>query len=572
MFPRYLTLALSALLLVLSACTEAPPPEQASAEPGESASSASSMSLGVSGITEASYRRHVATLSSDEFGGRGPGTPGEELTVNYLVTAFKDLGLAPGNGDSYMQDVPLVSVEVTNQPDLTISDGAGNVMTLGFKTEQVLATRRQVGGAQLQYSEVVFVGYGINAPERDWNDYAGIDVTGKTVVILVNDPGYATQDPNLFNGNAMTYYGRWDYKYDEAALQGAAGAIIIHDTKPAAYPWATVQNSWTGPDFDVVRPDQGMSLAEVESWITQEKAVELFAMAGMDLRDMYEQAQTPGFTAKPMGLSASAELEIEIHDVTSRNVAALLPGSEAPDEVFIYMAHWDHLGTDPALEGDGIFNGAYDNATGTAGLLQLAAAFSSLPEKPRRSILFLAVTAEEQGLLGSLHYASNPIFPLAETVAGLNMDGLSYWGETRDVVVAGFGFSELDEILKVEADKRRRVLVPDPAPEKGYYFRSDHFELAKLGVPMLYPKAGHDSLEHGLEWGMAKAAEFVANDYHRVSDEYSEDWDVDGALEDLALYFMTGKSIASGDSWPNWNEGTEFKATRDAQRASAAGG
>lgn len=522
---------------------------------------------GAAAMTEASYRRHVDVLASDEFGGRGPASPGEERTVAYLVKAFKSMGLAPGNGDSYLQEVPLISGEVTNKPTLTVSGGEGGDQALSYGSDQVVFTRRQLNASELSNSEMIFVGYGINSPERDWNDYAGVDVRGKTVIMLVNDPGYATQDPALFNGNAMTYYGRWDYKYDEAARQGAAGAIIIHETKPAAYPWSTIKNSWTGPQFDIVRPNAGADLAAVEGWITREHAIDLFASANLDLVELQTAARTPGFRAVPMPLRASVKLQIQLEQVVSKNVAALLKGSEAPEEVFVYMAHWDHLGTDPSIEGDGIYNGAFDNASGTAGLLELAAAFSSQQQRPRRSVLFLAVTAEEQGLLGSLYYAANPLYPLANTVAGLNMDGLNTIGRTRDVTVIGHGFSELELILAAAAKKQDRVLVPDREAEKGFYYRSDHFELAKLGVPMLYPKHGYDHVEKGVEWGVAQAAYYIANNYHQVSDEYTAAWDVSGALQDLVLFFETGQTIANGNNWPNWNEGTEFKATRDAQRA-----
>jgi Zn-dependent M28 family amino/carboxypeptidase len=522
---------------------------------------------GAAVINEASYREHVKILSSDEFGGRGPASPGEELTLADLVDKFTSLGLAPGNGDSYVQDVPLRSVEVVNKPQLRFSGGSGEDLVLGYGSDQVVFTRRQIPDSNLSASEMIFVGYGINAPERNWNDYAGVDVRGKTVVILVNDPGYATQDPSLFNGNAMTYYGRWTYKYDEAARQGAAGAIIIHDIKPAGYPWSTVKNSWTGPQFDIVRPDAGADLAAVEGWITRENAVALFEKAGLDLEDLYQRAKTPGFLAVPMPTSAATTLENKTGDVVSKNVVALLPGGEASDEVFLYMAHWDHLGTDPSIEGDGIYNGALDNATGTAGLLELAAAFASLPERPRRSVMFVSVTAEEQGLLGSLYYATNPLHPLADTVAGLNMDGLNPFGKTRDVTVVGHGFSELDLILAAAAGEQGRTLAPDPEAEKGYYFRSDHFPLAKLGVPMMYPGQGYDNVEKGPAYGKAMADDYTANRYHRVSDEYSEDWDVTGAIEDLQLYFKAGFDIANDNSWPNWNEGNEFKANRDAQRA-----
>jgi len=566
---RIATLFLTATLI---ACSDSTPPQQANSgnaalSSASTGSHTDSVVTAASAISEASYRAHVATLSSDEFGGRGPASPGEEKTVAYLEAAFRELGLAPGNGDSYIQEVPLASVEITNQPDLVISDGNQSV-SLKFGPEQVMFSRKQSEGTSVKNSELVFVGYGINAPERNWNDYAEVDVTGKTVVMLINDPGYATQDPALFNGNAMTYYGRWDYKFDEAARQGAAGAIMVHDTKPAAYPWTTVENSWTGPQFDIVRADKGAELADMEAWITKEKAAALFTMAGMDLEAMYQAAQTPGFKAQAMGLTASATLVATTETVVSKNVAAMISGSEAPDEVFIYMAHWDHLGTDPSLEGDGIYNGALDNATGTAGLLELAAAYTALPEKPRRSVLFLAVTAEEQGLLGSAYYASNPLFPLENTVAGLNMDGLNNFGRTRDVTVVGYGFSELDDVLAKAAASQGRVLAADREAEKGYYFRSDHFELAKLGVPMIYSSSGYDHVEGGVEYGMKKSKEYTANHYHGVSDEYSPDWDVSGALEDLQLYFLTGERIANSQNWPNWKDGTEFKAARDAQRAS----
>ncbi len=540
--------------------TTPPPPAS------DGAGKADSSAQGAAAINEADYRRHIEILASDEFGGRAPGSPGETLTVDYLTRTFADLGLEPANGDSYTQDVPLTSVQLVNQPDLVFSGGEGEDLDLAYITDQVIWTRQQVKAAGIKDSELVFVGYGINAPERDWNDYAGIDVNGKTVVILVNDPGYATQDPELFNGNAMTYYGRWDYKFDEAARQGAAGAIMIHDTLPAAYPWSTVSNSWTGPQFDMVLPDKGAALASLEGWITRDSAETLFSKAGLDLEQMYAKARQHGFSAVPMGLSASATLVNEIETINSKNVAAILRGSVAPDEIFIYMAHWDHLGTDPTLEGDKIFNGALDNASGTAALLELAKAYSTLAKPPRRSVLFLAVTAEEQGLLGSLYYAAHPLFPLADTVGGLNMDGMNNFGSTRDITVVGLGMSELDDFLAAAAAEKERVLMADREAEKGYYYRSDHFELAKKGVPMLYPGSGYDHREKGVAYGMQKAQEYVARNYHRVSDEYNFSWDVSGALEDMNLYFRTGLDIANSEQWPNWKEGTEFKATRDAQR------
>ena len=529
--------------------------------------SGSQAAVGEAAMNEADYRRHVETLASDEFGGRGPASPGEQLTVDYLTREFTELGIEPGNGDSYVQNVPLTWVNVTNNPVVTISGGEGDDMPLNYTQEQVIWSRQQVTEIDLGDSELVFVGYGINAPERNWNDYAGVDVEGKTVVMLVNDPGYATQDPEVFNGNAMTYYGRWDYKFDEAARQGAAAAIIIHDTLPAAYGWATVTNSWTGPQFDMVLADKGADLVSVEGWVTKEAAAALFTKGGLDLDEMYQRALQPDFEAVPMGLKASTQIVSETENVDSRNVAGVVRGSEAPDEFFIYMAHWDHLGTDPKLEGDQIYNGALDNATGTAALMELARAFATLPIAPRRSVMFLAVAAEEQGLLGSAYYAAHPLVPFNQTVGGLNMDGMNNFGPTRDLTVVGLGMSELDDYLAKAVAGQERVIEADREAEKGYFYRSDHFELAKEGVPMLYPGGGYDHREKGVAYGMEKSKEYTSDKYHQVTDEYDLSWDVTGALEDMRLYFETGLSIANSEEWPNWREGTEFKAKRDAQMA-----
>lgn len=516
-------------------------------------------------ITADALAAHVATLSSDEFGGRAPGTRGEELTVEYLTNAFKEAGLSPANGDSYTQQVPLVSIETLDAPKMHLVKD-GRTLTLDYRTEMVVWTRREQQVTELHESEMVFVGYGINAPERGWNDYEGIDVKGKTVVMLINDPGFATQDPALFDGNAMTYYGRWDYKFDEAARQGAAGAIMIHDTLPAAYPWATVDSSWTGPQFDMVRANKGSDLAEAEAWITTAAADKLFMAAGKSRGALTKAAEKPGFKAVPLGIKANTFFRSRVNHVTSRNVAAMIEGSEKPEEVFIYLAHWDHIGTDTTQEGDGIYNGALDNATGTGGLVELARAFASGP-KPKRSIMFLAVTAEEQGLLGSAFYAANPLVPLRNTVGGLNMDGLNYFGPTSDVTVTGLGNSELDDYLNKAATAQDRVLVPDAEPEKGYFFRSDHFELSKLGVPTIYPNAGTIHREFGKEYVDAKRADYLANRYHKPSDEMTDDWDLTGAVEDLNLYYATGRMLVDSSDWPNWKEGSAFKAMRDKQRA-----
>jgi Zn-dependent M28 family amino/carboxypeptidase len=572
--PKQLILAVAiSSIALLAACdsqkAEAPAATQAATESALPAPSdnSSQAAVGEAAMNEADYRRHVETLASDEFGGRGPASPGEQLTVDYITNEFTELGIEPVNGDSYVQNVPLTWVNVTNNPVVTISGGEGDDMSLNYTQEQVIWSRQHVTEIGVEDSDLVFVGYGINAPERNWNDYSGVDVKGKTVVMLVNDPGYATQDSEVFNGNSMTYYGRWDYKYDEAARQGAAAAIIIHDTLPAAYGWATVTNSWTGPQFDMVLADKGAELASVEGWVTKETAAALFQKAGLNLDEMYQRALQPDFEAIPMGLKASTQIVSETENVDSRNVAGMVRGSEAPDEFFIYMAHWDHLGTDPKLEGDQIYNGALDNATGTAALLELARAFATLPTAPRRSVMFLAVAAEEQGLLGSAYYAANPLVPLNRTVGGLNMDGMNNFGPTRDLTVVGLGMSELEDYLAKAVAGQERVIEADREAEKGYFYRSDHFELAKQGVPMLYPGGGYDHREKGVAYGMQKSKEYTSENYHQVSDEYDLSWDVTGAMEDMRLYFETGLSIANSEQWPNWREGTEFKAKRDAQMA-----
>jgi Zn-dependent M28 family amino/carboxypeptidase len=553
----------TAALGLLAACGETDTTAEKGATPtGEMAATTAA---GAYQITPNSLAAHIKTLSSDAYGGRAPGTPGEELTVAYITKAFKDAGLSPANGDSFTQNVPLASVETLGTPVLTLAKN-GAELTLNYRSDMVVWTRREQTATTLADSEMVFVGYGINAPERGWNDYEGIDVKGKTVVMLINDPGYATQDTALFNGNAMTYYGRWDYKFGEAARQGAAGAIMIHDTLPAAYPWDTVDSSWTGPQFQTVRDDKGMGFAAAEAWITTSAADKLFKAAGLDRAALQIAATKPGFKAIPMGMTASTGFESKLNHVQSRNVAGIIKGSKAPDDVFIYMAHWDHIGTDATIEGDGIYNGALDNATGTAGLIELARKYAAGPA-PKRSVMFLAVTAEEQGLLGSAYYAAHPLVPLKDTLGALNMDGLNYYGPTSDVTVTGLGNSELDDYLRAAAATQDRVLVPDSQPEKGYFFRSDHFELSKLGVPTIYPNAGNVHREFGREYVDQKRADYLKYRYHKPADEYGDDWDLTGAVEDLNLYFTTGHTLSEGNAWPNWVEGSAFKALRDKQRA-----
>jgi Zn-dependent M28 family amino/carboxypeptidase len=524
---------------------------------------------GPGSITEAQIAEHMAVLASDEFGGRAPSSPGEELTVAYISEYFASLGLEPGNGDSYFQDVPLVDITVDPEHAPLRVTGAGEPMSFVYADDFVTWTTRVVEESSVEDSEMVFVGYGIVAPEFAWDDYAGVDVAGKTVVILVNDPGFATQDPNVFSGNTMTYYGRWTYKFEEAARQGAAAALIVHQTAPAAYGWDTVRNSWTGPQFNLQSEDGNAGRVAVEGWITEETTRRLFRRAGLDFDGLAAQAEVGDLAVTPMDMSLSASISNTLRFSDSKNVIAVLPGSEAPEEYFIYMAHWDHFGTDAALVAagqDGIYNGALDNASGTAAMLELAEAYARRPSPPRRSIVFLAVTAEEQGLLGSAHYAADPVFPLAQTVGGLNMDGLSSFGPTRELVVQGYGMSELDGIADAAAAAQGRRVDPDPEPEKGYYFRSDHFELAKFGVPMIYPGPGIDHVEHGSEYGQMKNDAYNSDRYHMVSDEFDESWDLSGAVSDVQLYYEIGRVVIQSDLWPNWNEGTEFRAIREESR------
>ena len=510
----------------------------------------------------------IRELASDEFGGRAPSSPGEQLTIDFLTDRFESLGLEPGNGGSWTQEVPLV--EITAAPDANLGVAIGDqTMQFEYGPEFMGWTKRVVEEADVENSEMVFVGYGIVAPEYDWNDYADVDAQGKTVVMLVNDPGYATQDSTLFNGNSMTYYGRWTYKYEEAARQGADAAIIIHETGPAGYPWAVVQNSWSGPQFDLVREDNNMSRVSIEGWITDQVATQLFNAVGQDLDALKQRAARAGFRAVPLSAQASVSVGNSIRRSTSNNVLAVLPGTTRPEEAVIYMAHWDHLGTDPNLDGDQIYNGAVDNATGTAGLLELAKAFAATEPAPERSVLFLAVTAEEQGLLGSAHYASNPTFELHNIAAAVNIDAMNVVGPTRDVTIIGYGNSELDSYIGIAAAEQFRVVSPDPEPEKGFYFRSDHFSFAKVGIPAIYVDAGVEHLEHGEGYVRERMDDYTANRYHKPADEYQEDWDLLGVVFDLQLLFKVGYRISMETTFPNWSEGVAFKAARDSVMAEA---
>lgn len=506
------------------------------------------------------------TLSSDTFEGRAPTTPAEDKTIGYVAGRFAAAGLQPGNHGEWFQNVPLVEITADPAMHLDISGGKAP-LSLAYKTDMVAASYRVVPTTDIHDSEMVFVGFGINAPERGWNDYAGVDVKGKTVVILVNDPDYETKGlKGPFEGRAMTYYGRWTYKFEEAARQGAAAALIIHDTFPAAYPWGVVVSSWTGPQLGLDAANNHMDDTQANGWITGDAAARLMAAAGKSLPQLVAAAKKKGFHAVPLGLKANLNFSNTIRRQASHNVVGILPGKTHPDEYVVYSAHWDHLGRCEPVNGDNICNGALDNASGTAGLIALAEAQAKAGPADR-SIVFLSVTAEESGLLGSAYYGANPIYPLSQTVGGINMDGLNIIGRTHDITIIGPGKSELEPILAKYAKTQDRVIVPEATPEKGSFFRSDHFSLAKYGVPMIYFGSGQDLLDGGPAAGMAAREDYIANRYHKPQDEYRADWNWSGAIEDLTLNYDIGRELATGNAWPNWYPSAEFRAIRDKSRA-----
>lgn len=518
-------------------------------------------------ISEATMKDVTRTLSSDAFEGRMPGSAGEEKTVAYLIERFEKAGLKPGNGGSWVQDVPLVEITGKDFAPLTIK-GAGVNLSFAPSKDWVGVSYKEAVQTSLDNAELVFVGYGIKADEKGWNDYAGVDMKGKIAVILVNDPDFGTAgSEGPFGGKAMTYYGRWTYKYEEAARQGAAGALIIHDTEPAAYGWNVVESSWTGPQAYAQRGANPPPLTDMNGWVQKAVGEQIIKAAGQDFSALAAAARKKGFKPVPLGLTASTSFRNDIRTYNSRNVIGILPGSERPDEYVIHTAHWDHLGRcSPAPDGDDICNGAVDNATGTAALVALAEA-QAKAGAPKRSLVFLAVTAEEQGLLGADYYAANPVFPLSQTVGGINMDAFLVAGRSKDVTVVGQGKSRLEEFLEAALAADGRTITPDPSPEAGYYYRSDHFAFAKRGVPMLYVDGGEDLVDGGREAGGALAAEYREKRYHGPKDEFSEDWDWSGVMADLQLFYRIGRMLADSSSWPNWAEGDEFKATRDASCA-----
>ena len=557
--------AIAAALVFGMACADDSSEQQSQQQAAQAPSEAPAVRIEAAPILE-----RIKVLSADEYEGRAPGTKGEDLTVKYLEDEFKKLGLEPGNTDgTYVQKVPLVGITAKNSQPLVVTKGSERKT---FKwADDVVAWTKHVGdGAAIEGSDLVFAGYGVEAPEFNWNDFKDVDVKGKTIVVLVNDPQVPDPadpkklDAKVFNGNAMTYYGRWTYKFEEGARKGAAGILIVHETGPAGYPFSVVQGNLR-EKFDLVTPDKNMGRSAIEGWITLDTAKAIAQMAGHDFDALKKQALTREFRPVPLNLKASLGVRNSLRTLDSRNVVAKLEGSDPSlkDEYVVYTAHWDHLGVGTPVNGDKIYNGALDNASGVAQLLEIAGAFTQAKPAPKRSILFLMVTAEEQGLLGSQYYSVTPIYPLAKTVANINIDGVNQWGRTKDITVVGMGASDLDDYLRDAAARQGRTLRPDPEPEKGFYYRSDHFNFAKQGVPALYTDTGVDFVGKGPEYSKQKRDEYTEKDYHAPSDEVKPDWDLSGAVEDAQLLYTVGYNVANAQKFPEWKPGNEFKAKRD---------
>ncbi|VAV92026.1 Gll4423 protein [hydrothermal vent metagenome] len=517
-------------------------------------------------ISEAGLRARIAEISDDKYEGRAPTTPGGIAAGQWVADEMARIGLSPAVDGGWFQPTPLVESTLnqeTSRLDFAIN---GEPFDLPLNTDKVFWTKKINEDLKFDPTEVVFVGYGVVAPEYGWDDYAGIDVTGKTVVMLINDPGFVNPKGELFNGKAMTYYGRWTYKFEEAGRQGAAAAIIVHETAPASYGWGVVSGSWTGAQYDLERPDGGANRTILEGWISYDGAKRLFSQSGHDYQALKASAAKPGFKPSMLqGVTASGSVQTSIKHLVSRNVAGVLPGAKTPDEYVLYMGHWDHLGKKDVADGeDGIFNGAVDNATGVAGILTIADAFARQETRPDRSILFVAVTAEESGLLGSAYFAEDPIVPLNKIVGGINIDALLPAPRARDMEVVGFGSSEMEDILKSKAARHGKTLIPDQTPEAGHFYRSDHISLAKKGVPMLYGGGGSDLVVGGEEAGKKLSETYRTDNYHKVSDEYHADWDISGMAQDYDIMYLVGEAMSHDGVWPNWYEGNEFKALRDA--------
>lgn len=509
-------------------------------------------------VNQETLGKHIEVLASDDFQGRMPFTEGGAKTTKYLKQEFEKLGLKPGNGDSYFQDVPMVEISGTPSKIMKIS-GNNQKFNLDYFEDFVVTTSKANERVSLNNSELVFAGFGIVAPEYGWNDYAGVDWKGKTAVVLVNDPGFKSSDKTLFKGNEMTYYGRWTYKFEEAARQGAAGILIIHDTEPASYGWNVVQSGWSGAHLTL---ESDKPMVDVQGWISNETANKLFESSPIKNKNFNELAKNKGFSAISLGINTSVKIENKIKRDQSKNVVALLPGTTQKDEYIIYSAHWDHLGVGRPINNDSIYNGAVDNASGTSALLAIAEAFKNSPQQ-KRSIILMAVTAEEQGLLGSAYYSEHPIYEPSKTVANINMDAFNNPGPMKDFTITGFGHSEMDEYGKDAAEAQGRYIIPDPSPEKGYFFRSDHFNFAKIGIPPIYAKGGHEGFEISIDSMKILNDTYRKNVYHQPSDEYiPRETDLSGIRFDVQLLFNIGYKLSNETYFPKWYDTSEFKAAR----------
>src|SRR6266480_1371240 len=520
-------------------------------------------------ITPDALLAHIKILASDEFEGRAPGTKGEELSVKYISDQFKQIGLKPGNPDgTYTQEVPLAGITSEARMSFTVGD---RTIDLKYPDDFIASSARLKPEIKIDKSDVVFVGYGIVAPGYGWDDYKDVDVHGKTLLMLVGDPPISDpKDPSklnekMFRGKAMTYYGRWMYKYEIAAQKGATAAIIIHETDPAGYPYSVVKTSWAKENYEIDSPNKNMDAVEARSWITLDVAKKLLADCSHDFDALKKSAITKEF--RPVALNAKASINIkqQLRSFKSHNVIGKLEGSDPKlqGEYVLYTAHWDHLGRHPELQGDQIFNGAIDNASGVASLIELADAFTNLNPLPRRSLLFMATTAEEAGLLGAKFYAEHPLYPLEKTLADINIDTVNPWGKTRDIEDLSDNNSTVDDLLAAAAKRNGRVMTPNSQPQKGSFYRADHFEFSKRGVPSLYTGGGKDFIGKPANFGKEKKDDYTAHHYHQVSDEINPNWDFSGAVQDVDLLFEVGYQVANGDKFPEWKPGSEFKAKRD---------
>ena len=565
---RHLLVCLAAVA-ALAACNRAPPAPTATT-PAPAATTAAPIFHDA--IDAGDFAAHVKVLSSDAFEGRGPGTPGEDKSVEYIKSQMQRIGLKPGNNGEWFQTVPMVETTADPITALTLTVN-GKPRTLRFGDDMVIGTRTGKPDIKIDASPLVFVGYGVNAPEQHWNDYAGLDVKGKTVVMLINDPGFHVGDASLFEGKRMTYYGRWVYKFEEAARQGAAAALIIHDTPGASYGWEVVKNSWSGAQYELPASTDPDPRLPVQGWLTGEQAKSLFADSGLDLDALRTAANKRGFKPVPIKATLSLDLKSKIVEKQSRNVIGRLDGTQHPDEAMIYMAHWDHLGkhpdeVNPDGSGDNIYNGAVDNASGVAGILEIAEAFKHQQPAPQRSLVFISVTLEESGLLGSKYLVAHPVVPLDKTVGVVNLDALSVAGKTRDLTAIGMGSSQLEDVLKAVATKQGLTVHAESHPEAGSYFRSDHFNFAKAGVPALDIGSGDDLVQGGTAAGEAAARDYNEHRYHKPGDQYDPaTWKLEGVIDDLTVAYGVGRELASSEQWPTWYPGNPFKAARDKMMA-----